>query len=94
MEPHILVMDEPTAGLDPRARRQLIKLLQELPISMLIATHDLAMAQELCPRMVVMDEGRIVTDGCTEEILHDEPLLYAHGLEPLPGRVHRSKAML
>lgn len=84
MEPQILVMDEPTAGLDPRARRQLIRLLQELPISMLIATHDLAMVQELCPRTVVMDGGRIVGDDGTARILQDEPFLYAHGLEPLP----------
>jgi cobalt/nickel transport system ATP-binding protein len=90
MQPQILVMDEPSAGLDPRARRQLIELLHGLPISMLIATHDLAMVQELCPRIVVMDEGKIVADDRTERILEDEAFLYAHGLEPLPRLVSQT----
>lgn len=81
MEPEILVLDEPTAGLDPRARRSLIQLLNELPQTMLIATHDLRMVQELLPRMIIMDGGKIVADGATEAVLKDEALLTAHGLE-------------
>lgn len=81
MNPGILALDEPTAGLDPRARRKLISLLRGLPITMLVSTHDLAMVRELFPRTIVMDEGRVVADGPTREILEDAGLLAAHGLE-------------
>jgi cobalt/nickel transport system ATP-binding protein len=81
MEPEILVLDEPSAGLDPRARRGLINLLRELPQTMLTATHDMRMVQELFSRTVVMDGGRVVADGPTAQILGDEKLLEAHGLE-------------
>ncbi|MEW6242412.1 MAG: AAA family ATPase, partial [Chloroflexota bacterium] len=80
-QPSILVLDEPSAGLDPRARRTLINLLRELPITMLVSTHDMLMVKELFPRMVVMDEGLIVADGPTIEILDNQELLEAHGLE-------------
>ena len=81
MNPEILVLDEPSAGLDPRARRSLINLLRELPQTMLTATHDMRMVQELFTRTVVMDGGRVVADGPTEQILGDTELLEAHGLE-------------
>ena len=81
MKPEILVLDEPTAGLDPRARRTLIRLLDELPITMLVSTHDMLMVRELFPRMVIMDEGEIVADGSTQDLLANEGLLSAHGLE-------------
>lgn len=81
MQPEVLVLDEPTAGLDPRARRSLIHLLRSLPLSLLVATHDLRMVQELTSRMVIMDYGRIIADGPTERLLQDEDLLEAHGLE-------------
>ena len=81
MEPQILVLDEPSAGLDPRARRTLINLLRELPITMLVSTHDMKLVEELFPRTIVMDEGQIVADGRTRDILEDEKLLTAHGLE-------------
>ena len=81
MHPQILVLDEPSAGLDPRARRGLINLLRDLPLTMLVSTHDLRMAAELFPRMVIMDEGRIVADGETGVLLKDEGLLERHGLE-------------
>jgi cobalt/nickel transport system ATP-binding protein len=81
MRPKILVLDEPSAGLDPRARRTLINQLRELPITMLVSTHDLAMVKELFPRTVIMDNGEIVADGLTADLLENEPLLEAHGLE-------------
>jgi cobalt/nickel transport system ATP-binding protein len=84
MKPELLVLDEPTAGLDPRARRSLIHLLRELPLTMLVSTHDMLMVRELFPRMVIMDEGRIVADGATVVLMEDEALLSAHGLEK-PG---------
>jgi len=81
MNPSILILDEPSAGLDPRARRTLINLLRDLPITMLVSTHDMKLVQELFPRTIVMDEGLIVADGATGDILQDEPFLTAHGLE-------------
>jgi len=81
MNPQILVLDEPSAGLDPRARRTLINLLRELPITMLVSTYDMKLVEELFPRTIVMDEGMIVADGKTKEILADAKLLEAHGLE-------------
>jgi cobalt transport protein ATP-binding subunit len=81
MQPEVLVLDEPTAGLDPRSRRSFINLLRELPITMLVSTHDMLMVQELFPRMVVMDEGRIVADGPTRRLMNDVEMLEAHGLE-------------
>ena len=81
MRPEILVLDEPSAGLDPRARRSLIRLIHEMPITMLASTHDMALVKECFPRTIVMDEGRIVADGLTAEILEDAKLLEAHGLE-------------
>ena len=81
MRPEILVLDEPTAGLDPRARRGLINLIRELPQTMLVATHDIRMVVELFQRSVIMDAGAIVADGSSERILADEALLAAHGLE-------------
>lgn len=81
MTPEILVLDEPSAGLDPRARRSLINLLREMPQTILVSTHDMRLVSELFPRMVVMDEGWIVADGPTSVILNDEALLEEHGLE-------------
>jgi energy-coupling factor transporter ATP-binding protein EcfA2 len=81
MSPDILVFDEPSAGLDPRARRSLITLMRALSLTTLVSTHDMRMVQELFPRMVIMDEGRIVADGPTEILMADVALLEAHGLE-------------
>ena len=84
MEPEILVLDEPTAGLDPRARRELIALLDSLPQTMLIATHDMRMVGEILPRMIVIDGGRIVADGNTVELMQQGEMLTTHGLEAAP----------
>lgn len=81
MEPEILVLDEPSAGLDPRGRRALINLLRELPVTMLVSTHDMALVQELFPRMIIVDEGQVMADGETAVLLTDTALLEAHGLE-------------
>jgi len=81
MEPEILVLDEPTAGLDPRSRRRLINLLDQLPQTMLVSTHDIPMVSELFSRTIVIDEGKIAHDGDTKEILADTEFLEQHGLE-------------
>jgi cobalt/nickel transport system ATP-binding protein len=81
MQPEVLVLDEPTSGLDPRARRSLIDLLEELPLTMLVSTHDMLLVGELLPRMVILDEGQMVADGATDDLLEDRLLLEAHGLE-------------
>ncbi len=81
MQPEILALDEPSAGLDPRARRGLINLLRALPQTMLVSTHDIRMVSELFPRTVIMDRGRVVADGRTPDLLADSALLQAHGLE-------------
>ncbi len=81
MEPDILAFDEPTAGLDPRGRRGLIRLLGQMPQTLLVSTHDMPLVAEAFPRTVIMDGGRIVSDGPTDRILSDGPLLEAHGLE-------------
>lgn len=81
MQPQVLVLDEPSAGLDPRARRSLIRLLAGMSETMIVATHDMRLVWELCPRTVIMDEGTVVADGPTETLLGDDALLEAHGLE-------------
>ena len=80
-QPDVLVLDEPSAGLDPRARRKLIELLHALPLTMLVATHDMRMVRDLLPRAIIMDEGAVVADGPTEVLFDDVALLEEHGLE-------------
>ena len=81
LEPDILVMDEPSSNLDPRARRRLIELLRSFEQTRIIATHDLEMVVEVCSRVIVLDGGTVVADGPTREILNDEVLMIANGLE-------------
>lgn len=81
MKPAVLALDEPSAGLDPRSRRALIQLLEELPQAMLVATHDMHLVRDLLPRTVILDAGLVVADGPTLEILRDVRLLEEHGLE-------------
>jgi cobalt/nickel transport system ATP-binding protein len=81
MAPDILVMDEPSANLDPRARRRLIELLLSFEHTRIIATHDLELVVEVCSRVIVLDGGKVVADGPTRELLNDETLMLEHGLE-------------
>jgi len=88
MEVSILVLDEPSSNLDPAARRALIEMLKSFNLTMLIATHDLELALEICPRTVLLDGGRVVADGSTGELLADPDLMAAHRLEvPLSLRL-------
>ncbi len=75
MSPDILVMDEPSAGLDPRARRQLIELLKSFKHSKIIASHDLDMVLDLCERTIIINKGKIEADGPTKDIFKNEKLL-------------------
>jgi len=81
MQPNILVMDEPSSGLDPKARRRVIGLLASFAHTRILATHDLDLAAELCERTIVMSGGRLAADGPTAEIFADDELLAAGGLE-------------
>jgi cobalt/nickel transport system ATP-binding protein len=81
MDPALLVLDEPSASLDPRARRELLQMLDRIDRTLLVVTHDLPFAAELCDRAVVLSGGRIVADGRCLDILRDEDLLAAHDLE-------------
>ena len=80
--PEILAIDEPTGDLDPRGRWELIELLRNLPMTKLIASHDLEAVRALCQRTIILDKGRVVADGFTHRILSDVPLLASHGLAP------------
>ena len=81
MNPQILVFDEPSAQLDPRSRRQFIELLQSLPLTPLIATHDLDLALDLCDRTIVLSQGQVVYDGKTEQVMSNPEFLFGHALE-------------
>jgi cobalt/nickel transport system ATP-binding protein len=81
MSPSILVMDEPSSGLDPRARRRLIELLDSFGHTKIIATHDLDMAADLCERTIVVSDGTVAADGPTAELFADDAMLAACGLE-------------
>jgi energy-coupling factor transporter ATP-binding protein EcfA2 len=81
MDPEVLVFDEPSAGLDPRGRREVIAILRSLPQTVLTSTHDMRLVAEVFPRVIVMDDGDIVADGPSETILADDALLEHHGLE-------------
>ena len=88
--PSVLVLDEPTANLDPRGRRRFLQLIRSLIATKLIATHDLEMVLELCNRTILLDAGRVVANGLTRNVLGDPNLLDAHGLEmPLSLKIGR-----
>jgi cobalt/nickel transport system ATP-binding protein len=80
LEPSLLFLDEPSSFLDPRARRMLIGVLADLPQAMLMATHDFDLAEALCSRVLILQEGRIAAEGSAETLLRDQALLSACGL--------------
>ncbi len=81
MRPDLLVLDEPSSNLDPAARRELAQILADLDVTVLMVTHDLPYAWQVCRRSVIISEGRIVADGATADILADTDLLHRHRLE-------------
>ena len=89
MRPEILVLDEPSSNLDPASRRELAEILLGLPVTILMVTHDLPYALQLCPRSVILDAGTIVADGQTSSLLSDGDLMARHRLE-LPYGFHVS----
>jgi cobalt/nickel transport system ATP-binding protein len=80
MNPEIILLDEPSSSLDPRARRQVVDTLKRLDKSMIIATHDLDMARQICGHAAIIQDGRVVAEGTPGDILADEKFLEAHGL--------------
>jgi len=81
MRPEILVLDEPSSNLDPASRRELAGILRSLDVTVLMVTHDLPYALELCERSVVLSEGSVVADGPTRAVLGDADLMARHRLE-------------
>ena len=81
MKPEILILDEPSSNLDPASRRELADILRALDITIVMVTHDLPYAHELCERSVILSGGIIVADGKTDAILKDKALLKSHRLE-------------
>jgi energy-coupling factor transporter ATP-binding protein EcfA2 len=89
-QPEILVLDEPSSNLDPRARRQLVKILRELPATLVVATHDLDFVLDLCDRVLLLDHSRVQADDTPDRVLSDPLLMDRHGLEvPWRLRSHR-----
>lgn len=88
MEPRVLILDEPTSNLDPRAKREMTELVRNLDITLMIASHDMDLAWAMCDHALVLDQGRVVAYGKAHEIMADEELMLTHGLElPFAARV-------
>lgn len=85
MDPEILILDEPTSNMDPKSRRRLMKFLQGLHHTKIIATHDMDMVWEICERTILLSEGQVIANGRTKELLTNIGLLDMHGLEPPPA---------
>lgn len=85
MKPDVMVFDEPTAFLDPKSRRNLICVLQKLPHTMLIATHDLTFVVEVCPRCILLKEGKLFADGQAEDLLYNKELMESADVEAIGG---------
>jgi len=81
MGPEVLLLDEPASGLDPQAKRDLVSLLAKIDCTQVVASHDLEFIRATCTRVVTIDKGKLLADGPTDEVLGDEELMLAHGLE-------------
>jgi energy-coupling factor transporter ATP-binding protein EcfA2 len=88
-KPAVLVLDEPTSDLDPRGRREFKALLKSLLGAKLIATHDLELVVDLCSRVLILDNGKLIAEGPTVSVLSNEELMLAHGLEKPHSLLHR-----
>jgi cobalt/nickel transport system ATP-binding protein len=86
MEPDILLLDEPSSALDPRARRRLIGILKGFSHTKIVTSHDLDLVLELCPRTIILQQGRVLRDGASDRLLADAALMSEAGLE-LPQRI-------
>ncbi len=91
MEPSIMLFDEPTAFLDPKARRNLINLLNKLPHAKLIASHDLAFVAEVCDRAVILKKGIIAADGIPADLIYNQKLMDDCGIEAIPYPMKEEK---
>ena len=80
-EPQFLLLDEPSIFLDPRGRRELIRLLNDLPITKIIASHDLDLILDTCSRVLLLDQGRLLAEGSASAVLADAARMETHGLE-------------
>ncbi|MBA7686226.1 Energy-coupling factor transporter ATP-binding protein EcfA2 [subsurface metagenome] len=89
MQPEILILDEPASNLDPRARRHLIELLKNLNLTKIVAGHDLELILDICPRVVLLDEGKMVANGCASKVLKNKSLMESHSLEVPLSLKHR-----
>ena len=91
MRPEILLLDEPSMYLDPRGRRELIRVINSLPVTKVIASHDLEMIRETCSRILMLDAGRLVADGPITPVLANAELMSAHGLEVPHSLTHHAE---
>ena len=90
LTPEIILLDEPSIALDPKNRRNLIRVINEIEGTKVIASHDLDMVWDTCSRVVLLSENQIIRDGNAKEILSDQELLETHGLE-LPLSLQRKQ---
>ena len=81
MQPRMMIYDEPSASLDIRSRRRLIEFLQKSQETLLVASHDLELVLEVCDRVILLDNGKIIADGSSSEMMANVELMEAHGLE-------------
>lgn len=89
MQPQLVLYDEPSANLDLRARRRLIEFLQQSPETFAISSHDLELILEVCDRVLLLDEGKIIADGKPQEVMTDQKLMESHGLEKPHSLTHK-----
>jgi len=94
MAPAVLALDEPTSNLDPSAKRAMIELLAGLDVTLILASHDMDLAWSLCERAVVLDGGRLITDGPAVAVMTDADLMHRHGLEVPHLAMHRAAGSL